>query len=64
MLFLAAKTGMFEKYGILMFGFGQFIYYGMCFIVTFYLSNYKIMLLQKLDGKDSYLDSKTKKILK
>jgi hypothetical protein len=64
MLFLAAKLGLFEKYGILMFGFGQLIYYGMCLAVTFYLSNYKIMLMRKLDDKDSYLDPKTKKILK
>jgi len=60
---------MFQQYGILVFGVGQLLYYGMCLFLTFFLTNYKIIFIQPLSTEAStkdhtYLDSKTKKILK
>lgn len=50
MFFIAAKTGMFHTYGILMFGIGNLIYYGMCLLLTFYLTNYKIIFIKSFSA--------------
>jgi spore coat polysaccharide biosynthesis predicted glycosyltransferase SpsG len=64
MLFLAAKAGLFEKFGILVFAGGQLLFYAICLTVTVYLTNYKIITVKTLDDKGTYFDTKTKKILK
>lgn len=45
---MAAKIGLFERYGILMFGVGQIIFYAIGLAITYYLSNYKFLLLRPL----------------
>jgi hypothetical protein len=46
-VYIAARLGMFEKYGILLFGFSQLIFYGISFIITFLYSKYKGSILMK-----------------
>lgn len=67
MFFIAVKMGMFEKHGILVFGLGQVMFYGMCFLLTFYFSKNKTILLEKINKNDNsyeYFDKKSKKVLK
>lgn len=64
LLFIGAKVGLFEEYGILMFASGQLFFTTICLFITIYLTNYKILTINTLDETGIYFDKKTKKILK
>jgi hypothetical protein len=64
-MFVCARSGLFEQYGILVFAVGQTIFSSVNLLSTFALTHYKTLTLHTLPREPTtYLDPKTKQILK